>query len=211
MTDTLIGKPLFDPIPDLRPLEFAYIALLKLSPADSFRVNNQNIYATLRDAIAHEKGEDAQSVQDDCEEFARHGQQREISVHPALANAAEILANFKSEGNKLEEWQACYAKLFTQMNEICNQKRESGGWQPMKTAPKDGTAILLKFKDDLSSYNRRNDDWHETWQGIAFVGRNRGDLGQWAFAAPVGHGGFTDVWFEGWKPISKIEDEASNG
>lgn len=138
-------------------------------------------------------------------EWMSRDQQREISVHPALAAAAEILANFKTEGNKLEEWQACYAKLFTQMNEICNQKREFSGWQPMKTAPKDGTAILLKFKDDLSSYNRCNDDWHETWQGIAFVGRNRGDEGQWAFAAPVGHGGFTDVWFEGWKPISEIE------
>lgn len=54
-----------------------------------------------------------------------HGARSEISVHPALAAAAEILANFKTEGNKLEEWQACYAKLFTQMNEICNQKRES--------------------------------------------------------------------------------------
>lgn len=51
-------------------------------------------------------------------------QRGEISVHPALAAAAEILANFKTEGNKLEEWQACYAKLFTQMNDICNQKRE---------------------------------------------------------------------------------------
>jgi len=40
-------------------------------------------------------------------------------IHPALANAAEILTNFKGEGNKLEEWQACYAKLFKQMNDIC--------------------------------------------------------------------------------------------
>lgn len=56
---------------------------------------------------------------------AGKAQPSEISVHPALATAAEILANFKTEGNKLEEWQACYAKLFTQMNEICNQKRES--------------------------------------------------------------------------------------
>lgn len=55
---------------------------------------------------------------------AGKAQPSEISVHPALATAAEILANFKTEGNKLEEWQACYAKLFTQMNDICNQKRE---------------------------------------------------------------------------------------
>lgn len=44
----------------------------------------------------------------------------------ALANAAEILANFKSTeaatdktvARKLEEWQACYAKCFTQLNEV---------------------------------------------------------------------------------------------
>lgn len=45
----------------------------------------------------------------------------EISVvDKALENAAYILANFKGEGErtKLEEWEACYAMLFTQMNDL---------------------------------------------------------------------------------------------
>ncbi len=60
------------------------------------------------------------------------------SIESALKNAAEILANFKSNEpysnateaerleRKLEEWQACYAKLFTQMTQIveASQKRE---------------------------------------------------------------------------------------
>lgn len=52
-------------------------------------------------------------------------------IDQALANAAQILANFKAceahdDGTlerKLEEWQACYAKLFTQMNEIVNMPK----------------------------------------------------------------------------------------
>lgn len=51
----------------------------------------------------------------------------EQPVQSALEKAAEILANFKGEphSSKLEEWQACYAKLFTQMNELVNApKRE---------------------------------------------------------------------------------------
>lgn len=61
---------------------------------------------------------------------------------------------------------------------------------PMAVAPKDGTPVLLKFKDDLSEY-------HKVWEGMFFVGRSRGDIMEWGFAAPVGMGGFPDIWFEG--------------
>jgi len=41
-------------------------------------------------------------------------------IDKALKNAAHILANFKGEGErtKLEEWEACYAMLFKQMNDL---------------------------------------------------------------------------------------------
>ena len=81
-------------------------------------------------------------------------------------------------------------------------------WLPMSTAPKDCTRVLLKFKDDLTKYEGSIAGSLERFQGIPFVGRNRGDLMEWAFAAPVGHGGFPDAWLEGWKPISnEIEGE----
>lgn len=46
-------------------------------------------------------------------------------IDKALANAAEILANFKGERNraKIEEWQACYAMLFKQMNDLVESTR----------------------------------------------------------------------------------------
>lgn len=54
-------------------------------------------------------------------------------VDKALAQAAEILANFKAaepdtDGTlerKLEEWQACYAKLFTQMTQMAEASHKS--------------------------------------------------------------------------------------
>lgn len=60
-------------------------------------------------------------------------------VQSALEKAAEILANFKGEphSSKLEEWQACYAMLFTQMNDLVNAPKRESGWQPIETAPKD--------------------------------------------------------------------------
>jgi hypothetical protein len=56
----------------------------------------------------------------------------EQPVDRALEIAAEILLNFKSaephtDGTlerKLEEWQACYAKLFTQMNDLVQSSRK---------------------------------------------------------------------------------------
>jgi hypothetical protein len=76
----------------------------------------------------------------------------------ALANAAEILANFKGceaheDGTlerKLEEWQACYAKLFTQMNQLVQEMhilksapKPVSGWQPIETAPTDEAKSIL--------------------------------------------------------------------
>lgn len=71
-------------------------------------------------------------------------------------------------------------------------------WLPMDSAPKDGTPLTLKFKNDLSVYGD-----HESWNGIIFVGRSRGGSMSWGFAAPVGVGGFPDYWLEGWRPISE--------
>lgn len=75
----------------------------------------------------------------------------------------------------------------------------------MKTAPKDDTPVLLKFKDDLKQFNEDDEWWVKTFSGIFFVGRNRNDKSQhnfdmgWSFAAPVGYGGIPDIWLEGWE------------
>ena len=74
-------------------------------------------------------------------------QREAMIVDSALMNAAEILANFKGEpdSTKLEEWQACYAKLFTQMSEIVAMKR--------------GSDTLVEFAEQL--YNLRRDLRHK--------------------------------------------------
>lgn len=77
----------------------------------------------------------------------------------------------------------------------------------MKTAPKDGTPVLLKFKDDLKQFSRNDEYWEESFSGIFFVGRNNSDKSStkindcWSFAAPVGHGGIPDIWLEGWEHL----------
>ena len=76
-----------------------------------------------------------------------------------------------------------------------------GGWLPMASAKKDGTPVLLLFKNPIP---RDRDDLRR-WDGIQFVGRNTlGPDGydyDWNFAAPVGYGGFPDEWFAGWRHL----------
>ncbi|KXV48751.1 hypothetical protein AD945_06270 [Gluconobacter albidus] len=78
--------------------------------------------------------------------------------------------------------------------------------RPMSEAKKDRTPILAKIHDDLFPRIRpeRADlkPWNGRWVVVSHPGipEDGFDIG-WGVAAPVGHGGFPDDWFVGWKPI----------
>jgi hypothetical protein len=79
------------------------------------------------------------------------------------------------------------------------QARADDGWQPIATAPRDGTRVLVILRDPLP------DDRPDLarWAGVPFVARNRGDSSDWCFAAPVGCGGWPDEWLVGWRPLPR--------
>jgi hypothetical protein len=73
--------------------------------------------------------------------------------------------------------------------------------RPIEEAPKDGTPVLVKVRDDIYPVLRPNRADLEDWNGIWAVMKNYGNTMEWLFAAPVGHGGFPDEWMVGWLPL----------
>lgn len=72
--------------------------------------------------------------------------------------------------------------------------------RPMSDAPKNRTPVLLQVKASLPRDDLRR------WEGLQFVGHHSGNWDDgfdpgWNMSAPVGHGGFPDEWFDGWRPL----------
>lgn len=103
--------------------------------------------------------------------------------------------------------QCSYEAVSWTIDHLASTGRIMGEWRPISEAPKDGTSVLLKLKDDLSDFGMRDPEY---WNGLQFVGRSATgdhDLCGWSFAAPVGHGGFPDKWMDGWMPLPAAPGE----
>lgn len=80
------------------------------------------------------------------------------------------------------------------------------GWLPMAVAAKEpGYRIWALFRPDLAALHGRAD--LERWQGLEAPIMHPGVSGDgfdvgWSIALPVGHGGFPDEWFVGWRPLA---------
>lgn len=83
-------------------------------------------------------------------------------------------------------------------------------WNPMDSAPKNEnindsfkkrSAVIVKFRDDIYPNLKPERKDLEVWNGLVAVMYYAGQYSEWCFAAPVGMGGFSDEYFEGWLPI----------
>jgi len=136
-----------------------------------------------------------------CQAFLRMEQERDMykNLHEGAAIGNQVFYR----NNKL------YRAFHEHLCHLAKQKR--GEWLDISTAPKDGTRVLLKFKDNLRQFDGivEGDGFSriDGFSGLEFVGRHHGfgkhgdfDMG-WSFAAPVGMGGFCDGWLVGWQPL----------
>jgi hypothetical protein len=91
-------------------------------------------------------------------------QEIETKIDKSLLIASEILLNFKSEEpqanatteeklqRKLTEWQACYAKLFNDMVEVCQHTQE------ILNKPVDIDAVANKIEARMTDYGFKEGD-----------------------------------------------------
>lgn len=79
-------------------------------------------------------------------------------------------------------------------------------WQPIETAPKDGTVIWAVFYKNLYPDMHPGRPNMEAWNGvqvpIKYIGVLHSDFGPgWEIAAPAGCGGLPSRWIAGWMPL----------
>lgn len=76
---------------------------------------------------------------------------------------------------------------------------------PMSSAPRDRTPILVKFKDNLQSIRDDLEPWNNVWCVMYWPHCDDEFKPGWSIAAPVGYGGFSDNYLLGWRSLENPE------